>query len=212
MIFNVWDYKIEASTKEITVRCPGCKQLGTFVGLEDVPDVMLPRQMRWPPVYLGHRRCPNTFCNAHVFFALQRDKLQAVYPPERLDFDKSGIPASVASSLDEGITCYAHGCYRASAMLVRRSLEEMCHERGVTGANLKARIDALGTSASLPIVLADALHNLRLLGNDAAHIESKDYINVGKEEVEIAITLTQNVLQVIYQYSILADKLKAKKR
>lgn len=212
MIFNVWDYAVEGSDKEITVRCPGCGQLGTFDVLPGVPDVVLPRQLRWPPVYLGQRRCPNKTCNTHVFFALQRDRLLSVYPPERPDFDKVGIPPEVASSLNESIACYTNGCYRAAVMLVRRSLEELCHERGVTGLNLKARLDILGTTVPLPTVLLSAIHDLRLLGNDAAHIESKDYISVGKEEAELAITLTKSVLQTVYQHTILADKLKARKR
>jgi hypothetical protein len=212
VIFKVWSYTVEDPNKEITVRCPGCGHLGTFDELEGVPDVVLPRQMRWPQVYLGQRRCPNKTCNTHVFFALQRDRLLAVYPPERPDFDKVGIPTAVASSLAEGITCYSHGCFRAAVMLVRRSLEELCHERGIAGPNLKTRLDTLGTTVPLPTTLLDALHDLRLLGNDAAHIESKDYISVGEEEAELAITLTKSVLQTVYQHTILADKLKARKR
>jgi hypothetical protein len=212
MIFNVWDYKVEGPDKEITVRCPGCGQLGTFDLLKGVPDVVLPRQVRWPSVYLGQRRCPNKMCNTHVFFALQRDRLLAVYPSERMEFDKKGVPPSVASSLEEAITCYAHGCYRATAMLVRRSLEELCHERSIIGSNLKARIDALGTTASLPTVMLEALHDLRLLGNDAAHIESKDYLYVDKEEAELAIMVAQHVLQAVYQHPLLVEKLKARKR
>lgn len=212
MIFNVWDYTVEGPNKEITVRCPGCGHLGTFDELEGVPDVVLPKQLRWPRVYLGQRRCPNKTCNTHVFFALQRNRLLAVYPAQRTEFDKIGIPPSIALSLEEAITCYDHECYRAAAMLVRRSLEELCHEWGVTGTNLKDRLDTLGTSSSMPTVMLEVLHDLRLLGNDAAHIESKDYLDVGKEEVELAITLVKHVLQVTYQHPILVDKLKARKR
>ena len=212
MIFNVWKYTVEDPTKEISVCCPGCGHLGTFDELEGVPDVVLPKQVRWPRVYLGQRRCPNRTCNTHVFFALQRGRLIAVYPAQRTEFDKTGLPPSVASSLGEAISCYDHECYRAAAMLVRRALEELCHERGVTGANLKARLDTLATTVPLPTVLLDALHDLRLLGNDAVHIESKDYLTVGREEAEIAISLTKSVLQTVYQHTILADKLKARKR
>jgi hypothetical protein len=35
--------------------------------------------------------------------------------------------------------------------------------------------------------LLDGLNDLRLLGNDAAHIESQEYSKVGKEEVEVGI-------------------------
>jgi hypothetical protein len=212
MKFNVWHYTTEPPDREITVRCPGCKQLGTFTGLPEVPDLVLPRQLRWPKVYLGHRRCPNKLCNTHVFFALQKERLLVVYPTERLDFDSTKIPPPITSSLEEAITCHANRCYRAAAMMVRRSLEELCHERGVTGGNLYERINTLGNSVSVPAIMLDALHDLRLLGNDAAHIESKEYLSVGKEEVELAIEVTKVVLQLVYQHPTLIGELKARKR
>jgi hypothetical protein len=140
--------------------------------------MVFPRRLRWPSVCLGQRRCPNKVCNTHVFFALQRDRLLAVYPSERMQFDKTGVPPLVVSSLEEAMTWYAYGCCREAAMLVCRSLEELCQERRVAGSNLKTRIDVLGRTASLPIGMLEALHDLRLLGNDAAHIESKDYLGV----------------------------------
>jgi hypothetical protein len=186
--------------------------VGTFSGLEGVPDVVLPRQLRWPKVFLGHRRCPNTRCNTHVFFALQRDELIAVYPAESLGFDSAGIPPAVASALKEAITCHANGCYRAAAMLVRRCLEALCHEHGIVGKNLKTRIDNLDNRVRLSAELLEGLHHLRLLGNDAAHTESQDYSEVGKEEVELAISITKAVLQIVYQHTALTEKLKARKK
>jgi hypothetical protein len=39
----------------------------------------------------------------------------------------------------------------------------------------------------IPAELLAGLDDLRLLGNDAAHIESKEYEKVGQEEVEVGI-------------------------
>lgn len=96
-------------------------------------------------------------------------------------------------------------------MLVRRCFEELCHERGIVGKNLKARIDNLGNEVRLPTNMLDGLHELRLLGNDAAHIESREYGSVGKEEVELAILITKAVLQVVFQNTALIEQLKARK-
>jgi hypothetical protein len=41
----------------------------------------------------------------------------------------------------------------------------------------------------------DGLDDLRLLGNDAAHIESKEFDAIGQEEVEIGIEFTKEVLK-----------------
>ena len=52
---------------------------------------------------------------------------------------------------------------------------------------------------------------MRLLGNDAAHPESRDYETVDKEVVEIALGFTKQVLQAVYQYSHWRDRLEARK-
>lgn len=43
----------------------------------------------------------------------------------------------------------------------------------------------------LPADLLNGLDDLRLLGNDAAHIESQEYNQVGKEEVEVGSRVSQ---------------------
>ena len=96
--------------------------------------------------------------------------------------------------------------------MVRRALEELCSHRGATGANLKERLKTLGTKVVLPQELLDALDDLRLLGNDAAHIESQDYNSVGQAEVEVGIAVAKEVLKAVYQYASLVKQLKALKK
>jgi hypothetical protein len=64
----------------------------------------------------------------------------------------------------------------------------------------------------LPPDLLSGLDDLRLLGNDAAHIESQAYNQVSQEEVEVAIEFAKEVLKAIYQYSALLAKLKKLKK
>lgn len=52
------------------------------------------------------------------------------------------------------------------------------------------------------------MDDLRLLGNDAAHIEAKTFSEIGKEEIEISIDFTKEILKAVYQYENLLDKLK----
>jgi hypothetical protein len=47
--------------------------------------------------------------------------------------------------------------------------------------------DSLGETIVLPKDLVDGLDDLRQLGNDNAHVESKTINEVGQEEVEAAI-------------------------
>ena len=155
----------------IALRCPGCRQIGTFDGVLQ-QDVQTKTDGR--TCFAGLRLCPNPSCRALIFFAQDTNppfQLLHSYPPERLDFDATNIPASVTKALEEAITCHANECFIASAIMVRKTLEELCHERGATGANLKERLRNLGTKVILPQELRDRLDDFRLLCNDAAHIE-----------------------------------------
>jgi hypothetical protein len=53
---------------------------------------------------------------------------------------------------------------------------------------------------------------LRLLGNDAAHINAKDYDKIGPKESQLAIELAKELLKAVYQYASLVDRLKALKK
>ena len=201
----------------ISVRCPACRQLGTF----DVVDCMNGGSLH--DVFInagaaqmvsGLRLCPNQSCRLLLFFVWDRSTgcIASTYPPERLDFDSTNIPVSVTKALEEAITCHANECFIAAAIMVRKTLEELCHVQNATGANLRERIRNLGTRVVLPQELLNGLDDLRLLGNDAAHIESQEFNAVGKEEVEIGIEFAKEVLKAVYQYSDLLARLRSLKR
>ena len=161
-------------------------------------------------LWFGQRRCPNRECRAHVFVVMDTPPHVILsYPPERIDFDPKDIPKPIVDVLDEALTCQAAGAFTGAAMLVRKTLEHICDDRGAAGSNLKDRLTALRNTVILPPPLFDALDNLRLLGNDAAHIEAKAYNNVGQDEVSAAVILVKEVLKGVYQYDALLKQLTA---
>ena len=173
----------------VSARCPACRQLGTFEPVlapqQGVHDISVASAD--PPCVVGHRRCPNPSCRTHLFVVLRNNQLVLSYPPVRIDFDATNIPTSVVTAFEEAITCDANNCFVASAIMVRKTLEELCRDRQAQGKDLRERIGDLGTKIVLPQELLNGLDDLRLLGNDAAHIESREYDKVGKEEVEIGV-------------------------
>jgi hypothetical protein len=208
-------------TSTVSLRCPGCRQMGTFAAVlsNDLDVVSQATQIPRTPssvITVGLRRCPNPDCWTVVYVLFNKAsgcRVVESYPTERLDFDTTGIPASITAALEEAITCHANQCYIAAAMMVRKSLEELCLANGATGANLHARLKDLETKVTLPRDLLDGLHVLKLLGNDAAHIESKTFDSIGKDEVEAGILFSKEVLKAVYQYADLLAKLtKLKKK
>lgn len=209
MLFKVQRHQPSQSHTVVKLRCPLCRQRGTFDPL--CSDLQFNDGNHH--YVAGLRRCPDTACTALVFFVEKNNNELAIsYPAERIDFDATNIPSSVINALEESITCHASQCFIASAIMVRKTLEELCKDRDAKGDNLKQRIRALGTKVVLPTELLEGLDDLRLLGNDAAHIESTEYDKVGKEEVEVGIEFAKEVLKAVYQYSALLTRLRALKK
>ncbi|MBK1616526.1 hypothetical protein CKO44_24090 [Rubrivivax gelatinosus] len=160
----------------------------------------------------GQRRCPNPDCHGHLFVVFLGGQIVKAYPPIRLDFDPENIPANVLRTFDEAITCHSQGCFVAAAIMVRRTLEEVCAERQAAGRDLKSRINDLRSKIVIPSELLDAMDELRILGNDAAHIEAKEYNSISDVEVTVAIQFTKEILKSLYQYVSLLGRLRALKR
>ena len=190
------------------MRCPACHRDGSFAPLANIQDLVTGN------IWLGHRQCPNPECRCHVFVVKDSaaNRPRATYPAERIDFDASSIPQPVVAVFEEALTCHANECYVASGMLVRKTLETLCDDRGAQGKDLKDRLADLRRVVILPEALFQALDGLRLLGNDAAHVRAKTYTDVGKDEIEVAIALTKEVLKAVYQYDALLAKLNALKK
>ncbi len=200
------------SPRIVNLRCPICGHLGAFHGLLNILD------LKWiahsatgrgvTSFNAGLRLCPNNDCRALVFVILKSAELQQAYPPEVIDFDSTNLPQPILQSLEEAIKCHAAGCNKASALMVRRVLEELCQAKNAQGADLKKRLAALGKTIVMPQELLDAADQLRILGNDAAHVEAKVYDKIGPDEAELAIELTKELLKAAYQYTALVDRLK----
>jgi len=193
----------------VTVRCPHCGHLGTFKSVR-IDDLIF--SYEGVTSFMGIRKCPNARCNGHLFFIKRYDgNVLFTSPSESIPFDKENIPKEVLSAFEESIICHSNNCFIASAIMIRKTLEEICHERSAKGNNLKERLKDLGSKILIPKELLEGLDDLRLLGNDAAHIEANTFAEIGKEEIEISIDFTKEILKAVYQYENLLERLKSLK-
>lgn len=190
----------------VSLNCPICHHDGIFAGFQNVTDI--------PDAdgkfMLGQRLCPNPACSAHVFVVITAagGRLVAAYPPASIPFDRESIPDKVLKAFDEAIQCHANQCWIASAIMIRKTLEEICKDKNATGNNLQERIKAMGKLVILPSEFLDAMHDIRLLGNDGAHVESQTYDDVSQKEVTIGIEVAKELLHAVYQYASIMGKLK----
>ncbi|MGP0071925.1 MAG: DUF4145 domain-containing protein [Bryobacteraceae bacterium] len=175
------------------------------------------REMAFPGTpakifHAGHRRCPNPSCAVHIFVVHRGGLVLVSYPPETIDFDASKIPPLITTAFEEAIACHSNHCFVAAAIMVRKTLEELCRNRGAKGGNLKEKLKDLKSQIVLPIDLLDGLDDIRLLGNDAAYIEAQVFNQIAQQELDVAIEFTKEVLKAIYRYGSLREKLRALKK
>jgi hypothetical protein len=196
----------------VSVRCPDCRQ---GVTTESVGQDSHASHADGGELYWGARKCPTPHCGALLLISYkggQQLTNLVFYPAETLDFDAAKLPDRVRETLEEAVKCHAQQCYTAAAIMVRKTLEELCADREAEGKTLYDRIEALGKKIILPGAMLIALHDLRLLGNDAAHLEARIYDEIGRDEVEAAVEVTKEILKATYQYEDILGRLAALKR
>jgi len=190
----------------VAIRCPHCGHQGTFVHLGN--DILESNRL-----VLGQRRCPNEKCKGHIFFISENNKdVIRTYPGDTIPFETTGIPSRILDAFTEAITCHANNCFIAAAIMIRKTLEEICSHESSSGKNLKDRLKELGGKITIPKELIEGMDELRLLGNDAAHIEANTFEEIGKDEIEISIEFTKEILKATYQYEDLLAKLRSLKK
>jgi hypothetical protein len=196
----------------VSLQCPHCGHYGTFLNLTPGANDIAVEDLMYGKYFLGIRRCPRDKCKGHLFF-IKNDlgELTFTSPNEVIPFNTDSIPSQIAKAFQEAIICHSNNCFIASAIMIRKTLEEICEERNAEGKNLFARLKDLGTKILIPKELVDAMNELRLLGNDAAHIEAQTFMQVGKNEIEISIEFTKEILKAVYQYESLLSKLRSLK-
>jgi Domain of unknown function (DUF4145) len=205
--FKAWN---DLDAKTLSMRCPSCRHVGVFQSQGKDDSGTAGSEY----VGLGSRICPNPTCRSYVFvvYNSQSRSITITYPRETIDFDATNLPSPVLAALDEAIRCHAAGCYRASALLVRRSLEELCLDRSAKGSNLKEKLKSLSGRIAVAEALVEGFDTLRLLGNDAAHVELKDFDTIGSNEAGLAIEIVKELLKGVYQYDALVARLDALKK
>jgi len=191
--------------RPISTTCPHCGNKATFE--------VIGQDMHLGNNYVcGQRMCSDPDCRGHLFVITRDGKLLFQYPPLRVAFKTENIPEGILKTFDEAITCHAEACYVASAIMIRRTLEEICEDRGASGKDLKDRVKDLKTKVVLPQELFEAMDELRLLGNDATHIEAKSYDQISKVELDVGVEFTVELLKALYQYSSLLTKMRGLKK
>lgn len=81
----------------------------------------------------------------------------------------SDVPSGIAEPASEAHACWSIGAYRSTVLLSRAVIEAGAKDKGIGSGNLYDKIAKLSEQGYIRPLIADAAHEVRLLGNDMAH-------------------------------------------
>lgn len=149
-------------------------------------------------------------CNSCHKLVLVNDSSNKIYPmplPKAID---ERIPATIRKDFEESTICFSIEAYRASAVMARRALQCVCLDKGSKEKDkLEKQIDWLFSQGIITKDLKDWAHEVRLVGNDAAHPRKPENDQpISKEDAEDVLKLLEQFCQVLYVASAIAEERK----
>ena len=148
---------------QTSIQCPQCGHYSLFHKLG--ADITLKEGDY--TISLGQRYCPREECRGHIFTVYHGNELVRLYPGRKIAFNREDIPLRILAAFDEAVVCHSNNCFVASAIMMRKTLEEICDEQGAEGRSLYKRLQNVSSKILIPKELIEAMNELRLLGNDA---------------------------------------------
>lgn len=127
-------------------------------------------------------------------------ELRSVTWPTRVRALSPKVPEALRLECQEAQTCFQHGQFKAAVVMVRRTLEGVCHDHGVARArdNLVSSLRELVAQGKLDKSLAEWADELRVLGNEGAHFTGKA---VSREDASDALYFIEALLDYLYALS-----------
>ncbi|GAA3817630.1 hypothetical protein GCM10022226_42780 [Sphaerisporangium flaviroseum] len=109
-----------------------------------------------------------------------------------------GLPEHLLAELREAKDCLRAGAHSSAVVMVRRLLEGVCADHGVTAAPLSHALRELCRRGLIEGRLLVWAQDLRLIGNEAAHIRTG---RIPAEDAKDAVVLAEALLDYLYVFT-----------
>lgn len=130
-----------------------------------------------------------------------------LYPlNDRLEL--SDVPASVRKAHAQAVRAFGTGLYEPSALMCRKALEAICKSKGAMGRSLYDRLATLERLGVIDARLLAWAHEIRLVGNDAAHDPDGD---VSKDDARDVLDLTEAILLYVFSLTARFDRFRTRR-
>jgi len=154
--------------------------------------------------------CDRGTLEEFYIFDITREELKSVaeenYFPERTQLhveDKNfkQLPNKLTKIYRETLRAFNNNLVVLCAVGIRALLEGICADKKITGRNLEKRIDNM--ESILPQNIVTNLHNLRFIGNEAAH----ELVTPEPNELRLAIEICEDLLNYLYELDYKVSRL-----
>lgn len=132
-----------------------------------------------------------------------------------------GMPLNLRQFYRETIDCYNQGLNTLCAIGTRMLIESICLDKGIKDdpvllpngrierqGNLQGKIEGLAKSGLITAEHAKTLHQLRVLGNEAAHQLQAPSV----DELQTVLEIVEHTLENVYGLAFKTEDLQFKKR
>lgn len=147
------------------------------------------------------RRCSQPFLIRQSLFGIPAEfetvtDEEILYPnPKRLPIQ--GVPNTIRSAYDQAVRSFSASLFEPCTLMCRKCIETICKNLGAKGRDLNAKIQSLFEAGHIDSRLLDWAHQIRLVGNEAAH---DDDSRLTKRDARDVLDFTEAIL--IYVFSL----------
>ena len=193
------------SNEPFAFTCPHCKlpSLATIAGAVSLPR-QKPRKMKelLPEMQSAPERVALIECQgcSRPCLYIQEDfagtwcEREQLWPSPGRPVSEH-VPAKIRDDFNEARTCLNAGAPTAAATMVRRALEAVCKDQGSTKSVLAQSLDELSQLGKIDGRLLDWAHQLRVLGNSAAHSTTN---RISLQDASDALSFLEALLDYLY--------------
>jgi hypothetical protein len=131
-----------------------------------------------------------------------------LYPPDR-KIPLDGAPAIVKSSHEQAVRAFSASLFEPCVLMCRKSIEATCKYFDAKGRDLNARLQTMFDMGQIDARLLSWAHEIRLIGNEAAHDADK---KINKRDARDVLELTEAILIYVFSLSARFEKFRGRRR
>ncbi|MFH9415825.1 DUF4145 domain-containing protein [Streptomyces rochei] len=199
----------DAPLKEYVTECPRCQQKVTAT-VEAYNEFSPDHDFEFRRYLIAEcRLCFQALLLEEVQDSRKyRRELECVWPtpPRAL---AEAIPEVLRREHFEARTCFKSKAYTATVVMVRRTLEGVCTQHGISKKPLYKAFEEMESVGLIEGRLLEWAQELRVLGNEGAHFTGKP---VTRQDASDAIALAEALLDYLYVFNDQFSKFKERRK